>query len=111
MGIHLTSLEEIDDHLITEEEAGKVYRILEANTERGWMITSSIEAWNERWQAGESSEELARAAVKMLYRWHEKLMLFYGEHATPEMCLDAYAAVGIEPPEPPERTGEAGHGN
>ena len=103
MGVHLTSLAELEDHPITEEEAGKVYRILEENTERGWMITSSIEAWNTRWQAGESSEELARAAVQMLYRWHEKLMLFYGPEATPEMCLDVYAAVGIEPPEPPRR--------
>jgi len=104
MGVHLTSLAELEEHTITEEEAGRVCRILEENTDHGWMITSSVEAWNRRWQAGESSEELARAAVQMLYRWHEKLMLFYGPEATPSMCLDVYAAVGIEPPEPPRRT-------
>lgn len=128
MGVHLT-YSEIEDHPITEDESWELLRVLESHADTSYIAALKYGGFKavvvpERAHLckgfglsdvllrgepeGLSVADASRQVVQSIYRWHEKLMLFYGPDATPELCLDVYAAVGIEPPDAPERT--IGHG-
>lgn len=98
---------------ISEEEAGEVYRLFEAHSEQvGWWASSAVKKWKRRFAKGESNEDLARLAVHKCYFWCYRYQassmgaLLSDPLPDPptgsptlDLCLDVFAAVGIEPPE------------